>query len=202
MKNMRLLIALIFFSIAFSGCAVVETAMPSGALPEAKTAYLTGAFSRGKVAGFALIAVDVKSGAEFAISLGANSLLPTAVDHQVVAIKLPPGRYSIAKWVTFGTLTKEIILRSVVKNPYLSAPFDVQAGTVVYMGNFDIDSSYSSLRHSYSITPKPVSIQDARTKFLATYTSFSENKFKCLMCIDAQSNHTLDPMAVNPVPGS
>jgi hypothetical protein len=171
-------------AILMTGCAVIQPVLPPTSQPDATAGYVAGGFTRVKSGGFAFIVRNLDTSAEFALSLGEDTSWPTDVENQVVAIKLPPGRYAVSHWITYATLTKERISKSAVSNPYLSAPFSVAAGSVTYLGHYSVSTLHSGGYVNYRISPRPVMAAGARSAFLKAYPAFSGNDFSCRLCTD------------------
>lgn len=184
MNRFLRLAALALAATWMTGCAVIQPVLPPTSQPDAASGYVAGGFTRVKSGGFAFIVRNVESGAEFALPLGEDTSWPSDVENQVVAIKLPPGRYAVSHWITYATLTKERISKSAVSNPYLSAPFSVVTGSVTYLGNYSVSTLHSGGYINYRISPKPVMAEGARSAFLKTYPAFGGNNFACRLCAD------------------
>ncbi|MBL0728807.1 hypothetical protein [Piscinibacter sp. HJYY11] len=167
-----------------SGCAVIQPVVPAAAAPDAASAYIAGAFTRVSSGGFAFIARNADTGEEYALPLGADTPFPTDVENQVVAIKVPPGRYAITQWITYATLTKERITKSNITNAVLSEPFTVAPGSVTYLGNYSVTTTRAGTSMHFRISPKVVTSADARTGFLKAYPGFQSQSFACKLCVD------------------
>ena len=120
--------------------------------------------------------------------MGKDTALPSAVDLQTVAMKIPPGRYHIAQWITYATLTKEVFRRFPLTNPVLNAPFTLKPGTVLHLGRFVIDGGtsarYPVITLQWSVRPLPVKQNEARAAFALHYPKLSELPFDCVLCLD------------------
>lgn len=181
--------AVLALACALGACASIQPVVSSSAAPEASSGYVTGSFTRTKSGGFAFVLRNLDSGAEYEMPLGEDTLLPTDVSDQVIAIKVPPGRYSVAQWFTYGTLTKERSSKKEISNPYLKAPFTLGNGAVVYLGRYSITTTYTPgypvSRTDWAIRPQPVKSTEARSAFAKTYPAFADMPFSCRLCADA-----------------
>lgn len=190
--NLHRYLGLLLGALVLSGCASIHPAVDNTAAPVATSGYVAGGFSRNKSNGFAFIIRSLDSDKEYGMSLGEDSALPSEVDNQVVAIALPPGRYEIAQWMTYATLTKEKIKTSPMTNKYLAAPFTVKAGSVVYLGDFSLQTtrtySYPTTYTNWSIRPQQLTTSLARRKFYATYPKFDQLTVECRLCQETFTN--------------
>jgi hypothetical protein len=179
--------AVLAFAMALSACASIQPVVKSAALPEATSAYVTGNFTRIKSGGFAFVLRNLDSGLEYGMPLGEDSLLPTDVTDQVIAIKVPPGRYSVAQWFTYGTLTKERTRKKDISNTFLNAPFVLEKASVVHIGSHLITTTYTpgypTSRTDWLIKPQPITSKDAQGAFNKAYPAFANLAFMCHMCV-------------------
>jgi len=183
MMNVRNLL-LSALAAALAVCASIQPVVRTTTSPEPSGSYIAGTFTRSSSGGFAFIVRNVESGTEYGMPLGEDSLLPKDVTDQVIAIKVPPGRYEVSQWITYGTLTKERSSKREIKNPYLAKPFTVEAGSVTHLGKFSVTTAITSGYTNWSIKPNPMTSQDAKNGFLAAYPSFTSHSFSCRLCTD------------------
>lgn len=190
--NLHRYFGLLLGALVLSGCASIHPAVENTAEPVATSGYVSGGFTRNKGNGFAFIVRSLDSDKEYGMSLGEDSAMPSEVSNQVVAIALPPGRYSITQWVAYATLTKEKMKTSPVTNEHLSTPFTVKAGGVVYLGDFSILTtrtySYPTTYTNWSIRPQPLTTAQARRKFFAAYPKFDLLTVDCHLCLERFTN--------------
>lgn len=179
--NLRSVAALAALSLIV-GCAAIEPALKPTAAPEGGAAYIGGKFSRSNSGGFAFGLVNLTSGAEYAISLGEDTTLPTDIKDQILAIKVPPGRYALNHWFTYATVTKERSRKHPITNSALSAPFTVAAGSVVFLGSFAAESDYSGPQWVWTIKPRVVGRTDAQRDFAEAYPLLRNLSFACQLC--------------------
>src|SRR5689334_19373820 len=161
--------------IFLSGCASIEPSLKSTVKPDPLSGYIAGSFTRRHSGGFAFSIENIKTNREYAFSLGEDTALPSDVNKQVLAIKIPPGRYQVSSWFTYGTLNKAKNGTFAITNPHLAKPFEVSANSVVYLGDFvastvdSYDNRYSSI--SWSIEPIPLDFKQAVNDFHRAYPS-------------------------------
>ena len=171
-----------------AGCASIAPVLSQKEAADTGSGYLSGLFTRMKSRGFAFVVKDTNTGREFSMPLGEDSVLPTETRDQTVAIKLPPGRYEVTQWITYATMTREIMSRKPVTNPILSQPFEITAGGVVHLGSYDISqsvySSYPGITTSLRIQPRPFSQADVKKAFSETYPNLNSLQFRCILCTD------------------
>ncbi len=174
--------------LALSGCANVQPVLPATAAADAASGYVAGLFTRMKARGFAFVVKEVNEGREYTMPLGEDSSLPTEVKDQTVAIKLPPGRYAVAQWITYATLTKEVMSRKPVSSPVLSKPFDVRAGSVVHLGSFDVSQTvqqgYPTTTTYLQIVPRRFTQAEVQKAFAEVYPNLAAQPFRCVLCVD------------------
>ena len=186
-----MIVRLIFLTLSFlilGGCVSVQPILGSDAVADTSAGYISGQFTRVKLSGFGLVVKETVSGAEYVLPMGEDSNLPSAVFLQTVVIKLPPGTYRIAQWVTYATLTKETITRRSLENSPLSAPFKVMPGGVVHLGRYNLGGNkefgFSGMVMNFSIKPLPVTQREVQDGFTQTYPKLASLPFQCLLCVD------------------
>jgi hypothetical protein len=168
------------------GCASVQPVLVPSAAADPGAGYVAGLFTRMKARGYAFVVRATEGGAEYVMPLGEDSRLPTQVTDQTVAIKLPPGTYTVSQWITYATLTREIMSRKAITGSVLSQPFTVKAGTVVHLGSFDVSeytSGYPATTYM-RIQPRRFSEAEVRQAFAATYPNLTSQAFRCILCTD------------------
>lgn len=173
--------------LALAGCANVQPVLKADAKFDPQSGYVAGQFTRMKTAGFAFV-VKHSDGREFTMPLGEDSQLPTEVKNQTVAIQVPPGTYTIGSWITYATMTKEIISRNTVTNPVLNKPFEVKPGHVVHLGSYLLSTSqgggYPTVRYEMRIQPRPASQQTLQTALDLAYPQLAGQPLRCVLCLD------------------
>lgn len=166
-----------------TGCATIEPAVQTTAKPETGMAYVAGQFSRSNSGGFAFVLQNLDSNAEYSMSLGEDGTWPKDVKDQVLAVKLPPGRYAVKQWFTYGTLTKERSRSHAVSNTELSRPFQVGSGSVLFLGGFSADTVTRGTQIFWTIKPRLLKEDEAQTAFQSAYPALAALPFECHMCI-------------------
>lgn len=171
-----------------SGCSTVQPVLSSSATADPAAGYVAGLFSRTWGRGYGFVVRSVDGGAEFVMPLGQDTSLPTSVPEQTVAVRIPPGRYTVSDWITYATMTKEVMSRKPVTNPALSQPFEVKAGAVVHLGGHDVSqentTSYPRTTTHMRIAPRRLSEADVRQAFQASYPNLATLPFRCVLCTD------------------
>ena len=171
-----------------SGCVSVQPILGHETAADPASGYVAGQFSRTKSVGYAYVIKAVDSDAEYTMSMGEDSTMPKAITSQTVAIKLPPGTYTVSKWVTYGTLTKEVVMRRPVTNPILSTPFKIVPGTVLHLGSYSTTTeqeyAYPRTTMHMKIRPIPVTEGDMKSTFALAYPNLASQPFSCLLCVD------------------
>jgi hypothetical protein len=187
MQFQRLAYAFLFALL--SGCASVQPVLAPTAAVDPGAGYVAGLFSRMKARGYAFVIRSFDGSAEYNMPLGEDSNWPTAVTDQSVVIKLPPGTYTVSQWITYATLTKEVMSRRPMSNPVLTQPFTVNAGSVTHLGSYDI---FQHVQHSYPMTTTHMRLQARRATLsqvqealAATYPHLAKLPVHCLLCLNA-----------------
>lgn len=178
--------------LLLSGCASITPVVSQTATADASSGYVAGLFTRPKPRGFAFennrhYAFEVKElsdGRRFMMPLGEESILPTEIKDQTVAIKLPPGRYTVFQWITYDPLTKEILSTKPIIGSALSKPFDVTAGSVVHLGGYDLSQSVRIGSTLLQIKPRRFSQAEVQKAFGDTYPNLASQAFRCVLCAD------------------
>lgn len=170
--------------LALSGCVHLTPTEAYTATPSNQFGYIAGSFTRIDSGGFAFVMRNTDTGIEYTMPLGKDTSLPKNVKQEVIAIKVPPGQYKLTHWLAYGTLDKEKLIKKDVSNPYMTLPFDVLPGTVVFLGEYvaATTSNYSSTY--WNIQPRRVTSNEAHDAFSRAYPAFSRNTFTCRLCTD------------------
>lgn len=173
-------------ALVLAACASVQPPIAKSSPMEPGAAYVGGVFSQVERYAFAFTLKNLGTGQEYGMALGDASISRGSQPRwdEVVAIKLPPGRYQITHWMTYIPLTKERTSHSEVPRSALTEPFDLKAGEIRFLGNFASSTSVDGRKVRSSITQRPISSARARQVFLAAYPSFSEGRFDCPLCQD------------------
>jgi hypothetical protein len=174
--------------VGLCGCASVQPVLAPTASADASAGYVAGLFTRMKARGFAFVVKAAGDGREFTMPLGEDSSLPTAIKDQTVAIKLPPGTYTVSQWITYATLTKEIMTRKPVTGSVLSKPFAVKAGDVVHLGSYDVSESVQAgfpVTTTYlRVQPRRATQPEVQKAFAEVYPNLAAQPFRCVLCTD------------------
>jgi hypothetical protein len=171
-------------ALALAGCATVGPVGPIAMVeprdvrPDLSSGYVAGLISRESNNGVALVVRNIFTGNEYNLPLGDGTPLTRANDRELVAIRLPPGRYEIPAWITISTLSRQREMRTPVSNAYLAAPFEVHANSVVFLGKFLL----SSWATYVEINPQPISAESARQALAASYPGLGGLEFACKLC--------------------
>jgi len=183
MRNLRYLF-LLAIAGTLAACASIEPVVRHTASPEPSFGYIAGSFTRSGAGAFAFIIRNVESGAEYGMPIGEDSLMINDFSSLIIAIKIPPGRYEVLHWITYGTITKERLSKSEIKNAYLARPFTVEAGSVVHLGSFSVATTLPLGHIEWTIASNPMTSREAKAGFLAAYPTFENHLFSCRLCSD------------------
>ena len=163
-------------------CARIQPAVAPTSAFDPGAGYLSGTFSRTSARGFAF-AIRHSSGKEYFMALGEDTSRPAAVEEQTIVIQVPPGTYAVMHWVAYEPSTKAVEIRRPVDNNVLSRPFTVGAGSVVHLGEFDIEQGKRGDTSYYSIKPAYIaSAEEARAAVAKAYPNLASRPFQCLVC--------------------
>lgn len=184
-------LAAFVLALLLTGCANVTPTVLATAQPEANAAYIAGMFSRSKGMNFALVIRSTDKDEEYVMPMGTDSSMPTEIIDSVVAIKVRPGTYTITDWMTYATLTKEVISRKPIQDSPFAQSFTVGPGSVIHLGNFmtrsRIAPGMSGLTHtinySMRIRPAPLSEAAVNEAFAKAYPNLATQPLRCLFCI-------------------
>jgi hypothetical protein len=171
---------------ALCGCASIEPALKTDAQPSADVGYIAGTFTRQDSGGFAFAITNLATRREYGMSLGQDTFMPKDVSDQVVVMKVPPGRYQVTSWYTYGTMNKAKNGTFPITNAFLSKPFEVRAQSVLFLGKFVARSAYrtgyTASQSSWSIEPVPITVAQSRQVLSASYPTFSSVDLQCHLC--------------------
>ena len=178
-----------------TACVSIEPTLAADAAPNAKAAYVSGEFTRVPFTGIAYVVESMDGEKQYLLPMGKDTALPSAVKLQTVAMEIPPGKYRIVQWVTYATITKEVFKRNPVKNPWLSAPFTLDAGSVLHLGRFIIEGgktvTYPHVQMHWSVQPVRITQAEAKDAFGLSYPKLAELPFSCVLCVDVPPPATL-----------
>ncbi len=202
--NIIFRIALPALALLCAACSPVRVTPFEGhdVKPDDSFGLVSGIFSRKKSSDVAFVVRNATTGSEYILSFGEDTRMPQDITNEMVAIRVPPGRYAVTEWVTFATITKDKLTRKAVTNPYVFKEFDVGAGTVVFLGKYAVEGS-SGMSNAFTsylaweIHPLPITSEEARQRFVQTYPAFVESAFSCLVCADTVNR----PKRVDPTYG-
>jgi len=143
--------------------------------------YISGTFTRSSARGFAF-AIRSQEGKEYFMSLGEDSKAPAEVNEQTVVIQVPPGTYAVWHWVAYAPSTKAVEMRRPVDNTVLAKPFTLEAGSVVHLGEFEVEQAKRADVSYYSIKPYVAPLAEARAAVARAYPNLASRPFRCLLC--------------------
>ena len=166
-----------------SGCVSTQPSVSHDAHAKAGAGYIATAFPHSTGVGFVLYLVNLDTGAELAMSTSDFSLTkdPSVT---VTTIDVAPGHYAIADWGTLDTLTRQPHVRQLIVDPRVTAPFEVVAGHVAYLGRYDAQVSTTVSTEHARLRPTPANVADSQQAFLAAYPGLSTQAFDCVLCSD------------------
>ena len=127
--------------------------------------------------------------------MGEDNSLPTPIANSTIAVKVIPGMYSISQWITYATMTKDVITRRSIENSSFSKPFYVAGGSVTHLGSFSIGSTTSiggfdgywhKILFDARIRPDSATTQEVRSAFIKSYPRLDTPPLICLFCSDSR----------------
>jgi hypothetical protein len=160
-----------------AGCANVQPVLAPTSAADPNDAYVCVTFNRASGRGFAF-ELHSKDGKTYYLSLGDRSA--NTAEDQTVAIEVPPGTYAVTHWVTY--VGKAVEERHPNDNKVLAKPFTLQAGSVAYLGLFDIQQAKRADMNYYSIKPYVGTRDEAHQAFAAGYPNLASRPFQCVLC--------------------
>jgi hypothetical protein len=173
--------------LLLSGC-VTNFAKPlsNDATPSQTNGVVAASVVSLSATGVAFVLHNDQTGAEYALSLGEGPSKLQNVTRKVIATEVPPGEYQIKQWETFQSFAKAVYKKTDITDPRISAPFTVQAGKVVYFGDFLVQGvERYNLRSDtliWQIVPEPLSFSGAHTLFANAYPAYGNKEFSCMLC--------------------
>jgi hypothetical protein len=179
----------ITLTLCVSGCAIIDSPIPTSASREPGFAYFSGRFSRHDVDKFALILRNIDTGREYAMPLGDTQFLSPQKLDKVIALKVPLGNYIATHWITYVGIGNERTSKNEIKSGRLAKPIHVSDGQVVFLGDFDMKQWTTSdpeniMRYykHWSMTPKRITTMEAQSAFDSAYPQLRPTAFSCLIC--------------------
>ena len=173
--------------IIISGC-VTNLAKPlsNDAVPSRTNGVIAASIVSLSATGVAFVLHNDQTGVEYALSLGEGPSKLQNVVRKVIATEVPPGEYQIKQWETFQSFAKAVYKKSDVTNARLSAPFAVQPGQVIYLGDFLVQGveryNFRSYSISWQIVPEPITVRGAHTLFTGKFPEYANKGFSCRLC--------------------
>jgi hypothetical protein len=189
--------ALAGLMLLLTGC-VTNLAKPlsNDAAPSQKNGVIAASIVSLSATGVAFVLHNDQTNVEYALSLGEGPGKLENVTRKVIATEVPPGEYQIKQWETFQTFAKAIYTKSDVTNASLSAPFTVQAGQVIYLGDFLVQGvqryGFRSYSMNWQIVPEPLTFNGAHSLFTGAFPAYAHNEFSCRLCQVMRRVHVAD----------
>ncbi len=171
-----------------SGCVSTQPSVSHDAPAKPGAGYIATAFPHNTGVGFVLYLVNLDTGAELAMAGGDFSVLKDA-SITVTTIDVAPGHYAIADWGTIDSLTRQPHTRQLIVDPRVTAPFEVVAGHVAYLGRYDAQisntgSQFTGYTEHSRLRPIPTTVVDSHQAFSAAYPALANQAFDCVLCSD------------------
>lgn len=182
-----------FLVSALAGCASIAPTVAASADPDADAAHIAGVFSRNKGINFGLVIRSADGQHEYVMPMGEDSSVPTKVRDSSIAIKVPPGVYTVSEWITYATLNKWVNSRKPIANHVLGKPFRVAPGAVVLLGHFDAYSATTPvgwggtgirIREEMQFIPLETNSGTLQGIFAQAYPKLAQRSLTCLLCAD------------------
>jgi len=173
--------------LLISGC-VTNLAKPlsNDAAPSHTNGVIAASIVSLSATGVAFVLHNDQTGVEYALSLGKGPSKLQNVVRKVIATEVPPGVYQIKQWETFQSFAKAVYKKSDVTNARLSAPFTVQPGQVIYLGDFLVQGveryNFRSYSISWQIVTEPITFRGAHTLFTGKFPEYANKEFSCRLC--------------------
>ncbi len=149
--------------VLVAGCANVQPVVAPTSAADPNDAYVSVTFNRSSGRGFAF-ELHSKDGKAYYLSLGDRSA--NNAEDQTVAIEVPPGTYA-------GHPNE---------NKVLARPFTLQAGSVAYLGLFDIQQGKGADMNYYAIKPDVGTRDEAHKMLASAYPNLASRPFECILC--------------------
>src|SRR5258706_2430154 len=163
--------------VLVAGCANVQPVVAPTSAADPNDAYVSVTFNRSSGRGFAF-ELHSKDGKAYYLSLGDRSA--NNAEDQTVAIEVPPGTYAVTHWVTY--VGKAIEERHPNENKVLARPFTLQAGSVAYLGLFDIQQGKGADMNYYAIKPDVGTRDEAHKMLASAYPNLASRPFEGILC--------------------
>ena len=188
-----------------SGCVSTQPSVSHDASVKAGAGYIATAFPHNTGVGFVLYLVNLDTGVELAMAAGDLSLLKDA-SATVTAIDVAPGHYAVADWGTIDSLTRQPHTRQLIVDPRVTAPFEVVAGHVAYLGRYDAQlsntgSQFTGYTEHSRLRPTPTTVVDSHQAFSGAYPALAAQAFDCVLCSDVAPAERVRPaVSYTPAP--
>lgn len=175
--------------LLLSGCTPISVVpvMKFDASPQTQAGYISARISGEKNTDLAFVIHNVATGIDYNMPLGGSSVYKPIVN-QISTIEVPPGRYVVASWITFATLTKDKLVEKAIDNPVLKIPFVVKPKSTTFIGDFSIsynnNVTVGEVTMSWRIHPLRINTESAHRAFVTAYPAFRDSAFSCRLCVD------------------
>jgi hypothetical protein len=168
------LLALSLVASCVIASAPLQPSLPKSHQPLETSGYVGVISSKDTMVKFGLVLREQQTQREYVVPLPKKG---------VGLIRVPPGKYRVARWATYAALTEEILTEEGVPEGHpLGDIFDLQAGQVVILGRWSGERSYRVFWNNYQLSPSFVTEADAVGLLGADYPGFATAGAVCTVC--------------------
>lgn len=180
--------------LVLSGCVsspVFQPPLDSKQAPVTGSGYVAGIFSREWAPGrldFAFGIVNVDTAKEYVMPFGVDTALPDSVKDKFGMIRLPPGKYRIAYWLSYSAKDHKQLSRSdTLADPMVGSPFTLAPGEVVFIGSYTARygrTSGSDGNPQWAVHQERLPVQSVQKALITSYPLFYAQPLSCLRCLN------------------
>lgn len=159
--------------LSLQACVSPAALVEPAALPKTETGYVAGVFSASRVASFGFDLINTKTQETTIMPFFTRSYMPSVRPDQFTMISLPAGTYRIRRWVTFATLTNEILTSKNLPQYAGAFEFDVTPGRVTFLGKFEANQKRQAAGIYFSFRKRYIDQDELAELMKLAYPNFS-----------------------------
>lgn len=175
-------------TVLMTGCVTnLMTPLSNSATPNNTNGVVAVSVINTSINGVGFVLHNKQTGVDYTLSLGKGPTHREDAKREVIGAELPPGEYQITQWETFKNFGKSVYTKFDITNPYMAVPFTLQAGQVMYLGDYLVEGiDYQTGIHTYTvhwhISPLHANLRGAHKLFAGAYPAYANSALHCLMC--------------------
>lgn len=187
-------IVVVLGMLALSGCAgnhvTIQPILTSAQTPAMGSAYVAGMFSRKwdpSLTSFGLGILNIQSGEEYVLPFGRENTLPTNVSDELDLIRIPPGEYRVAYWISYSIKEQSRLSKTdFLPDSPTGKTFTLTSGGVVFLGSYIPEAAGKDAegRMLWTMRHWKLTLRSAQTALNRSYPQFAAQPMTCPSCTE------------------